>query len=92
MLASSLNGACLTNDLLCPNWLDCKSNEKLRDVQLKDIDIGIVLQSKENSEKPPREEINQYNQDTMTLFQQWDVSQVKQGICKKNIQQQTKPT
>ena len=81
--ASSLNGACSTNGPLSPNWLDFKSKEELRDLQLKDIDIGIVLQSKENSEKTPREVINQYNQDTKTLYQQWDVLQVKQGILYK---------
>ena len=81
--ASSLNGACSTNDPLSPNWLDFKSKEELRDLQLKDTDIGIALQSKENSEKPPREKINQCNQDTKTLFQQRDVLQVKEGILYK---------
>lgn len=90
--ASSFNGACSTNDPLSPNWLDFKSKEELRELQLKDTDIGIVLQSKENSEKPTREEINQYNQDTKTLFRQWDVLQVKQGVLYKEYTSADQPT
>ncbi|MEW8548166.1 MAG: pol polyprotein, partial [Candidatus Thiodiazotropha sp.] len=81
--ASSFNGADLTETPPFPNWLEFESKEELRDLQVKDPDIGIVLHSKENSTKPTKEEINQYSQDTKTLFHQWDVLHVKQGVLYK---------
>ena len=60
--ASSTSGASSDNRFPTPNWLGYKGKEELRDLQMKDPDIAIVLQCKENQEKPSKEIINGYNQ------------------------------
>ena len=67
-----------------PNWLGFKGKEELRELQMKDPDIAIVLQSKESQVKPSKETINGYNQTTKTLFHHWDALNVKEGVLYKS--------
>ena len=81
--ASSTSGASSDNRFPTPNWLGYKGKEELRNLQMKDPDIAIVLQCKENQEKPSKEIINGYNQSTKTLFLHWEALQIKEGVLYK---------
>ena len=50
-----------SNELLVLNWLSSKTKEELRELQLADPEISIVLLSKEKNEKPSKEAINTYS-------------------------------
>ena len=66
-----------------PNWLDFKSKEELHALQLADPEIAIVYQRKESNDKPSKETINGYNQNTKTLLQQWDVLNIEGILYRK---------
>lgn len=81
--SSSMNGAEVNDSSFLPNWISARSKEELRALQLADSNIAVILKSKEMNQKPPKEVVNTYNQDTKNLFHQWDALETKDGVLYK---------
>ena len=75
-----------SNEILVSNWLSSKTKEELRELQLADPEIAIVLLSKEKNEKPSKEAINTYSLDSKTIFYHWDVLDVREGVLYKRYE------
>ena len=79
----SLNASDNKNRSFTPNWLETKSKEELRSLQLKDHEIAVVLQCKESNEKPSKEDRNNFSQNTKTYFHHWDLLEIREGVLFK---------
>ena len=79
----SLNASDTRNRSFTPNWLETKSKEELRSLQLKDHEIAVVLQCKESNEKPSKEDMNNFSQNTKTYFHHWDLLEIREGVLFK---------
>lgn len=49
---SSMNGSEVNDSSLLPSWISAKSKEELRALQLEDLNIEVILKSKEMNQKP----------------------------------------
>ena len=66
-----------------PNWISAKSHEELRNLQLEDPSFTPVLRSKEKNERPPKETLINCAQNVKTLYNQWDLLEIKHGVLYK---------
>ncbi|PIK34577.1 Retrovirus-related Pol polyprotein from transposon [Apostichopus japonicus] len=62
------------------NWVESCTKEQLRGYQLKDSNIGPVLNWKESGSRPPWEQISGLDRAAKAYWGQWDLLSIKDGV------------
>ena len=72
---------------LIPNWLNVWTKDDLVQFQQQDVCIGEILRLKQSFEnKPLKTEIQQVHRDVITLWHQWELLVVCEGLLYRKIE------